>query len=726
MPSAAERTDRDAARGDRQPAGSGHDTAGSGHDTAGSGQGTGGGRADGSAAVNLLDRLTGALPSGGELRAGQREMTELVEDSLRSGGRLAVRAGTGTGKSLAVLAAVATSGRRTVISTATKALQDQYAGKELPFVDDHHGLSWSVLKGRSNYVCLARLEDARSLLAGEEPAAVQDALFDSGESTSRPEPGDLGEDQSDRVDRIMEWALGTDTGDLSELPFELDARTASWVSTGPDGCPGADRCTHGEDCFAEAAIRTARESQVVLVNTALLGADLALGTALLDEADAYVLDEAHEAEDILAASFGAELRGDHLAALERNLRVGVAGSDELRSDLRRTAAVLDRVLGENVGTSFRDGFPDTGEIASVIGRAGEVVADAQRAATREVERLAGPGTPEHHKARAEAARRNADQLGDSIARLVGEGTRDAIWVDERGPAIRRVPIEVGPRLAENAWGDSAVVLTSATVSSPMLKRLGLGDAARFHDVGSPFDHRAAAMLYVPPLLGGEPPRDRTPNNPNWFDEAWEEAATLLDAAEGRTLLLCTSMRNAREFAQLARDELDWPVLLQGELPKAQLLSEFASDPHAVAVGTMGLWQGVDVAGSSLSCVIVDKLPFPRPDDPLWQARSDAVRERLLAAGVRESDAGYRAFLEVQVPRAASLLAQGTGRLIRSATDRGLVTVLDPRLAEKSYRRSILDELPPMRRSRTRAEALEHLRRSIGDTDGDTDRGLSEE
>ncbi|MCZ7631482.1 MAG: hypothetical protein M5U19_21590 [Microthrixaceae bacterium] len=225
-------------------------------------------------------------------------------------------------------------------------------------------------------------------------------------------------------------------------------------------------------------------------------------------------------------------------------------------------------------------------------------------------------------------------------------------------------------------------------------RLGLGGGAGFHDVGSPFDHRAAAMLYVPELLGSHAQRDRTPNHADWFDEAWAEAAGLIDAAEGRTLFLCTSIRNAREFAALARDRLDWPVLLQGELPKAKLLAEFAQDQHAIAFGTMGLWQGVDVAGPSLSCVIIDKLPFPRPDDPLWQARSDAARRRLLMAGAPESDAGYRAFLEVQVPRAASLLAQGAGRLIRRAGDRGLVAVLDPRLAEKAYRRQILDELPP--------------------------------
>lgn len=220
------------------------------------------------------------------------------------------------------------------------------------------------------------------------------------------------------------------------------------------------------------------------------------------------------------------------------------------------------------------------------------------------------------------------------------------------------------------------------------------------------------MLYVPPLLESAPPRERGPNNPDWMDEAWAEARLLIEAAEGRTLLLCTSMRNAREFAELAREDLDWPVLLQGQMPKPKLLAQFSADEHSIAVGTMGLWQGVDIAGSSLSLVIVDKLPFPRPDDSLWQARAEAARKRLVESGVAESDAGYRAFLEVQVPRAASLLAQGSGRLIRNATDRGVVAVLDPRLAEKAYRRQILAELPPMKRSRTRSEVVEHLTKGL--------------
>jgi ATP-dependent DNA helicase DinG len=257
-----------------------------------------------------------------------------------------------------------------------------------------------------------------------------------------------------------------------------------------------------------------------------------------------------------------------------------------------------------------------------------------------------------------------------------------------------------------------VLLTSASVGPTTAGRLGLPDA-ELHDVGSPFDHRRAAWLYVPELLAHVPIRQRSPSHAEWFDAAWAEAARIIEVAEGRTLVLCTSVRNAERFADRARRDLAWPVLAQGDSPTPVLLARFAREEHSILVGTMGLWQGVDVPGPSLSCVIVDRLPFPRPDDPLWQARTELAEARVVERGGSPRDAGYQAFLEVSVPRAATLLSQGTGRLIRTATDRGLVVVLDPRLAEKPYRQTILDALPPMRRTRSRHDALEHLRATTG-------------
>lgn len=669
-------------------------------------------------AVDLLEALVATLP-GGELREGQREMTRLVAEAIEAGRSIGVKASTGTGKSLAVLAAVVALGHRTVIATATKALQDQYVHKELPFVEralNEHGLPqtlhWAVLKGRSNYACRARLNEAQAMLAGEQVGPDAQEELDLTEVAPGASPaadarhggrvnGSREADDNATLQAVFEWVESTIAGDLAELPFELDWRTAQWVSTSPEGCPGADKCGFASNCFAERATAAARDATVVLVNTALLGADLSLDSALVGDADVYVIDEAHEAEDILAAAFGAVLHPDDIERLERAVRSGVSGSDDLRRSLRRVRDRLTRALADHLGERFRDGLPPDGELADAVTEAGQLVSDVQRRA-----REAAKVSPTDH--RAEACRRSADRLFETINRILDDGDGDAIWVDGDSSALRRVPIDVSERLTTAAWEGRSVVLTSATLPEQLNVRLGLADGAEHHDVGSPFDHREAAWLYVPPLLTHVPARVRTPQHNDWFEEAWAEAAAVIDAAEGRTLFLCTSARNTRLFAERARAELQWPVLQQGEQPKAKLLAEFSSDEHSVLFGTMGLWQGVDVPGPSLSCVIVDKIPFPRPDDPLWQARVEHAASRLVEAGTEPPDAGYRAFLQVQVPRAAALLAQGSGRLIRTATDRGLVVVLDPRLAEKSYRAAILAEMPPMRRTRSRREAIAHL------------------
>jgi ATP-dependent DNA helicase DinG len=525
-----------------------------------------------------------------------------------------------------------------------------------------------------------------------------------------------GPPDGDEVAALLGWSATTDTGDLAELPFEIDRRLAPWVSSTSEACPGATRCPHGETCWAERAIDAARDAHLVVLNLALLGADLALGSALVGEIDAFVLDEAHEAEDVLSAAFGASLGTAEVERLARHVRTisrsgdaprdtdggaDATSADRLRRSLRRTHDRLGELLAERAGQRLPEGLAGDAPLQGVVTSLAEQVAEVQRVARAadSAERRSSPAV--------EICRREADRVAETVDRLLADGPQDALWVEEEA-TLRRVPVDLGERLEAQGWQGRPVLMTSATVTASTADRLGLGEAP-FHDVGTPFDHREAAWLYVPELLDGVPSRLRSPSHPDWFDAAWEEAAVVLDAAEGRTLFLSTSVRNAQRFAEQARQHLDWPVLVQGERPKPALIEEFAADEHSVLFGTMGLWQGVDVPGPSLRCVIVDRLPFPRPDDPLWQARSDHAAARFVASGGSPSDAGYRAFLEVSVPRAATLLAQGTGRLIRTATDRGVVVVLDPRLAEKPYRKEILRELPPMRRTRSRQQALAHLR-----------------
>ena len=667
----------------------------------------------------LLEAMVDQLDQHGEARPGQREMARLAADALGAGCSTAIRAGTGTGKSLAVLAGLAATlghGRRAVLATATKALQDQYVDKELPILDralhalDAPGLSWAVLKGRANYLCHLRFDELSARNA-DRPLRLALGALDQPDGAPTP-PASRPDD--DLVAELGTWARTTDTGDLSELELEIDHHLAAWVSTTSEGCPGASRCPHGEACWAEHAIGAARAAQLVVVNLALLGADLALGSALVGEVDLMVIDEAHDAEDVLAAAFGASLTLADVERLGRHARslgrgsddagaadTAAASPDRLRRSLRRTGDRLGELLASRAGQRLPHGLEGDAPLRTTVSALAEQVSELQRLARQ-------ADTDSRSSLAVEVCRRDADRMAEVAGRLLADGSQDAVWVEEDATTLRRLPVDLGDRLASTAWDGRPVVLTSASVGPTTAVRLGLPHA-ELHDVGSPFDHRSAVVLYVPQLLEDVPSRQRSPSHADWFDAAWAETARIIDVAEGRTLVLCTSVRNAERFADRARQELVWPVLRQGESPTPVLLARFAAEEHSVLVGTMGLWQGVDVPGPSLSCVIVDRLPFPRPDDPLWQARTELAEARYVDSGGSPDDAGYQAFLEVSVPRAATLLAQGTGRLVRTATDRGLVAVLDPRLAEKPYRRTILDALPPMRRTRSRQDALEHLR-----------------
>lgn len=662
-------------------------------------------------AAAILQRLVDRLPGGGEPRAGQVEMARRAAEAIETVSQVSIRAGTGTGKSLGALAAVIAAGRRTVVATSSKALQDQYQNKDLPFVEaalkDTNPFTWAVLKGRSNYACRQRLSEAEGVLG----AAAQESLFGAveGDQPDNDPPGEVPDHVTDEVRSALEWVETTELGDIAELDFEPSWDAIQWITTSPESCPGADKCSFGDECFAENAIAAARSADIVLVNTALLGADLVFDGAVLGGADAYVIDEAHDAEDVLASAFGAEITAGKLRLLAGYVKSGCDGAGKEAGTLLKVADQLADELESHRGQSFPDGLDERSKLGSVVTDAMRAVGSAQMAARRAAQ---ATQKIQGKHAKAERARKLADTVFMALNRIDDDRAGDAMWVEDNGRSLKRVPVQVGGLLASKAWTDKAVVFTSATFPQEMARRLGFDKDAPFYDVGTPFDHREAAWLYVPPLLGQHPAKERTPNHRDWLNEAWEESKILIKAAGGRTMLLCTSRKNTEAFAERARAELDFPILVQGDLPKPKLIAAFAEDPSAVCIGTLGLWQGVDVPGESLSCVILDKVPFPRPDDPLWQARIDHVKNLYLENGLDAQAAAYQSFLKVNVPRASALLAQGAGRLVRKATDRGLICVLDPRLAEKGYRKQILDEMPPMGRTRTRADAVRHLMSSV--------------
>jgi ATP-dependent DNA helicase DinG len=675
-------------------------------------------------AVEALAHVVAALP-GGAPRPGQELMCREVADAIEQHRHLLVQAGTGTGKSLGYLVPAITSGRHTVVVTATKALQEQLSGKDLPFLAEHleHPFEHALLKGRSNYVCLAKK-------AGLEHA-LELGLDDGGEADA----GGLD------LDELDEWVAITDTGDRADYPRAVSDDDWERVSLDARECPGRARCDLGGECFAELARDRAASADVVVVNASLYGRHLASGGHVLPEHDVVVVDEAHTLEDFAAGAFGVELgpgRLHHLANLVGSLLLGDArdpARDDPAGHLHDLADRLDLVLAACTTDAPID-LDDAG-LRSPLVSLGEHLASV-RAAVQKVDTT-----------NVEALRRR-DQVGSGVdsarddvgAVLAARPSEDAVWVERtrRSTVLHLATVDVGVPLAESLFAQHVTILTSATLAvggdfGPTAWRLGLRSSGRVSlgdgdtpsppsgtlacsarpssqvggsrsdveadpraytsvDVGSPFDYRRQAIVYVAAHL----PDPRSPK----YEEAWlEEAEDLVRAAGGRTLGLCTSLRAAAALRERLRERLDVRVLAPDDLPRARLMAEFAADETSCLVGSLGLWQGLDVPGPSVSLVIVDKIPFARPNDPLASAR------RTHAEGL-----GRDPFRTFDLPRAATLLAQGAGRLVRGVDDRGVVAILDPRVVTKGYGRVLLDSLPPMYRlsdpARVRA-ALERLR-----------------
>ena len=627
-----------------------------------------------------LARVVRALPGGGEARPGQTVMADAVADAISRRRHLVVQAGTGTGKSLGYLVPAILSGRKVVVATATKALQDQLAGKDLPFLARHLGrrFRFAVLKGRGNYLCRQR---AVEVAGGGDQLSLDELGEPEGGAAhrgpGRDELGVLGL----QVQRLLAWSRSSPSGDRAELDFEPRQRAWAMLSVSARECPGAAHCPSGEDCFAEAARDAAAEADVVVVNTHLYTTHLASGGNVLPEHDVVVFDEAHELEDVAAASLGFEIGAGRLRALARVVR-GVLGPDDsgVIQDLVTVGDGLQQAMEPWLGRRLPAELDPA--MSAALTLAGERLARTGSALRR-----ASGDAVAAAKGRAQQA---AGHLAADLASALEPRTGDVVWVEgpPDAPVLKVAPVDVGEILAELLWDDVTAVLTSATLSPGLPSRLGMPPARVDElDVASPFPFATHALLYCAAHLPD-------PRSPRHEKEVIEELAELMGAAGGRTLALFTSWRAMHAAADALRDLLPFQVFTQADLPKPALLSAFAAEESSCLFATMGFWQGVDVPGPSLSLVAIDRIPFPRPDEPLVQAR----RER----------AGPAAFRAVDLPRAATLLAQGVGRLIRSADDRGVVAVLDPRLASATYRWHLVRALPPMARTRHRQEAIAFL------------------
>jgi ATP-dependent DNA helicase DinG len=610
----------------------------------------------------LLER---SMIGGYEHRAAQLEMAEMVHDAFQTRHHAIVEAGTGTGKTLAYLLPAICSGRRVVISTATKSLQEQLYQKDIPFLKKHFApqLKVAVMKGRANFLCRAKLQQMAN------------------------SPMLKGMEELDAFPQMREWAKLTETGDRAELTFlpddsdlwaRLDARR--------DTCTG-QKCADFNECFVTAMHARAREADIIIVNHHLFFADLALKHddfgSILPEYSAVVFDEAHEIEDVASDYFGRQIsnyRFEELAGdADQTLRILKLGSPAL---LRRTQRIRERSRAFFESFPPRDGrFPfSRAEREAFIEQHHEAytgLTDALK--SLETEFAALTQKPE------ELTRlgRRSFELRQELSFLFESNERNFVyWYERRnkGVFLAATPIDVSQILRERLFEQfDTVVLTSATLTvgnrfDYIRQRLGL-DHAKERTLPPEFHYGQQALFYLP---------QRMPDvrDAGFASRAADEILRLLELSEGRAFCLFTSYTQMKDLYERVSARSPYPLMLQGTAPRSALLERFKITPNAVLFATASFWQGVDVPGEQLSCVIVDRLPFAVPSDPIVAARVNALNEE-----------GRNAFAEYQVPQAVLALKQGFGRLIRAKTDRGVLSLLDNRIQRMAYGKIFMESLP---------------------------------
>ncbi len=661
--------------------------------------------------VSVPELLAVAVAAlGGSERSGQLEMADAVARAFETGEHLVVQAGTGTGKSLAYLVPAIVRAINddspVVVSTATIALQRQLVDRDLPRLIDSladalpRRPQFALLKGRRNYLCLNKIHNG-SAAGGDDEGGdrPQEELFDPMAVTA------LGRD----VQRLTAWASTTESGDRDDLKPGVPERSWSQVSVSARECLGMARCPFGAECFSERARGRAGQADIVVTNHALLAIDAVAESAVLPEHALLVVDEAHELVDRVTSVATAELTSAALGVVSR--RISRLVNPELTQRLEATTA--------NFAAAIHDDTP--GRIDHLDDEMATYLTALRDVATATRSAIDTTSDAKAASARAEAVAALSD-ISDTASRILTSFTpaipdrTDVVWLeheDNRGsprPVLRVAPLSVAGLLRDRVFSRSTTVLTSATLTiggsfDAMAAAWGLsgpnaGQGSedprwRGLDVGSPFQHAKAGILYVAAHLP-PPGRDGIGSA-----EQLTEIAELITAAGGRTLGLFSSMRAARAAADAMRDRLSTPVLCQGDDNTAALVDEFSAQAETSLFGTLSLWQGVDVPGPSLSLVLIDRIPFPRPDDPLLGARQRAVAAR-----------GGNGFMAVAANHAALLLAQGSGRLLRRVTDRGVVAVLDSRMVTAGYGGYLRASLPPFWQTTNAAQvrgALERLR-----------------
>ncbi|HCT61029.1 MAG TPA: helicase [Acidobacterium sp.] len=609
-----------------------------------------------------------------EFRKGQLEMAQALERAIEEGRHLIVEAGTGTGKTLAYLLPALRSGRRVIISTGTKNLQEQLYFKDIPFLESLLGpLRVTYMKGRANYLCRHKLYALRSqpILNGLEEISQYQA--------------------------IAEWEKTTETGDRAEID-NLPEASAVWpkLDARSEACLG-QKCPDYERCFITEMRRKAAESDVVIVNHHLFFADLAIkqqaraapDAGVLPDSTVVIFDEAHELEDVASSYFGISLSNVRFEELARDIEITLRTKDALKVEmvqaaqmLRERARMFFGALPRGAANEGRMPFTERDEFLELHGDLYLGVTNALHRLEKELEQLRGVDE-------AGPLKKRAADVREQLRFVLEAGDRNTVfWIERRGGKnltvhLQATPIDVSELLGEVLFENfGTVVLTSATLTvqggfAHFRKRLGL-EEARELIIPSHFKYEQQALLYLPPYMPD-------PREPDFAVEATARIRRILEITQGRAFCLFTSYQQMRDVYERLLSEVGFPLLLQGTAPKKALIEEFRNTPNAVLFGTSSFWQGVDVQGEALSCVIIDRLPFAVPSDPVVQARMRAIEET-----------GGNPFFDFQIPAAVITLKQGFGRLIRSMEDRGVLVLLDPRLQQKRYGKVFLDSLPRYR------------------------------
>ena len=614
-----------------------------------------------------------------EYRPGQIEMARAVMRAFDEKRHLIVEAGTGTGKTLAYLvpavAAALGGNGRVIVSTGTKNLQEQLMEKDIPFLQGilPKPFSATYMKGRSNYLCLNRLARAQS-------APVLEGL-----------------DEVDYFEEVEHWSRETETGDRAELA-NLPESLSFWrhIDARSESCLG-QKCPDYDPCFITRMRQRAQEADIVVVNHHLFFADLSLRDSnygsVLPDYTAVILDEAHLIEEVASEYFGAQVSNYQIDDLVRDLGMLTIEDAGVDQELTKSVARMSR-FSDDFWMGFRDGRGEDGRYPVIPGTfARKVQGELQATPLGELYVVLN-GAIERAETTLDAIPEKTPDMENLIRRLrqirfdlqfivTGADKKFVYWLERRnrGVFLRASPIDVAGLLQDKLFDSvPTVVLTSATLSSGgnfsfIRDRLGL-DTADDLIASSSFDYESQAILYLPARMPD--PRDR-----EWADAAAAEVTQILNATEGRAFVLSTSLAGMQSLFENVWAEIDYPCLVQGSASKSQLLKRFRETPNAVLFATSSFWQGVDVRGEQLSCVIIDKLPFAVPTDPIVAARQRYIE-----------DCGGSSFYQYSVPQAIIALKQGLGRLIRSTTDRGVLAILDPRLRTKGYGRTFLQSLPP--------------------------------